>query len=75
MNTIKSALLNMDGVSNVQIDLESEHIHLDGTEAMNRENIVKKLAALGYPETGNNNIVRKAVSFVSCALGRLDKEN
>ncbi|MBL7830006.1 MAG: heavy-metal-associated domain-containing protein [Saprospiraceae bacterium] len=75
MNTIKGAMLKMEGVQEVSIDLESEHIHLEGNEAMDRESIVKKLASLGYPEVGNNNIIRKAVSFVSCAVGRLEKEN
>ena len=75
MNTIKGAMLKMEGVEEINIDLETEHIHIEGNESMDKESIVKKLASLGYPEVGNNNLVRKAVSFVSCAIGRLDKEN
>ncbi len=75
MNTIKGAMLNMKGVESVNIDLETEHIHIEGDQIMEKDTIIKKLASLGYPEVGNNNILRKAVSFVSCAVGRLDKEN
>ncbi len=75
MNTIKGAMLKMNGVEEINIDLETEHIHIEGNESMDKDSIVKKLASLGYPEVGNNNLVRKAVSFVSCAIGRLDKDN
>lgn len=75
INTIKGAMLKMDGVKEVAIDLETQHIHLEGDDNMKQDIIVQKLASLGYPELGNNNIVRKAVSFVSCAIGRMDKEN
>lgn len=75
INTIKGAMLKIDGVHEVAIDLETQHIHLEGDDNMKQDLIVQKLANLGYPELGNNNIVRKAVSFVSCAVGRMDKEN
>jgi copper chaperone len=37
--------------------------------------IKEKLSKLGYPESGDKNtVLHKAKSFVSCAVGRLDKE-
>lgn len=69
MNTIKNVLSKLEGISSVTIDENKESISYEGTAQ--RATVVAKLADIGYPEVGNNNLKHKAVSFVSCAVGRL----
>ena len=69
MNSIKTALLKLDGVNSVTIDKEIDTVTVTG--AMNREDVVNKLNDLGYPEKGNNTLIRKAKSYVNCAIGRM----
>ena len=72
VNSITKALLTIPGVETVNIDQDNQQVTVDTLTANDREAIVKKLAGLGYPETGNNDLLKKARSFVSCAIGRLD---
>jgi len=71
MNSIKTALLKLDGVTDVSIDKEIDTVTVTGT--MNREDVVNKLNDLGYPEKGNNTLIRKAKSYVNCAIGRMSE--
>jgi copper chaperone CopZ len=72
VNSIKTALLKLKGVSAVEINKEEEKVCVSGV-AIERNEFVMKLATLGYPERGNNNLISKAKSFVSCAVGKYDK--
>jgi copper chaperone len=74
MNSIKKALSGLVGVEKVEVEKETETITVVGTNDI-RNNLVEKLSQLGYPEKGNNNLLHKAKSFVSCAVGRMTKEN
>jgi copper chaperone len=69
MNSIKTALLKLDGVESVSIDQESDTVTVQGNTV--REAIVSKLNDLGYPEKGNNSFAKKAKSYVNCAIGRM----
>ena len=71
MNRIKTSLLTIDGVEAVAINLELEMISVEGT--FDRERIIAKLNELGYPEKGNNSIVKKAKSYVNCVVGRINE--
>jgi copper chaperone CopZ len=71
MNSIKMALLKLDGVTEVSIDKEIDTVMVTGT--MIREDVVNKLNDLGYPEKGNNTLIRKAKSYVNCAIGRMSE--
>jgi copper chaperone len=71
MNSIKTALLKLEGVTEVNIDKEIDTVTVSGT--MNREDVVNKLNDLGYPEKGNNTLIRKAKSYVNCAIGRMSE--
>lgn len=73
MNSIKTALLKLDGVTSVTIDKEIDTVTVTG--AMNREDVVNKLNDLGYPEKGNNTLIRKAKSYVNCAIGRMTEND
>jgi copper chaperone CopZ len=72
MNTIKKALLGINGVDQIEIQDDKETIEIHGSAA--REVVVAELARLGYPEKGNNNLIHKTKSFVSCAVGRMSAE-
>ena len=72
-NSIKTALLKIDGVNGVDINKEIDIVLVTGE--VNRELIVDKLNDLGYPEKGNNTLVRKAKSYVNCAIGRMTEPN
>lgn len=73
-NTITTKLSELKGVQKVEVDNETN------TVSFNYENkdtlfITKELLAkLGYPIVGERNaITTKAKSFVSCAVGRMNK--
>ena len=73
MNTIKHSILKLEGVNSVEIEENKTTVHIDAET--DRQVLVEKLAALGYPETGNNNLLHQAKSFVSCAIGRMSDSN
>lgn len=71
-NTIRKGLSGMEGVNEVAINHETASVTVTFEESVqNRENIVKKLARMGYPEQGNNSLKAEVVSYVSCAIGRV----
>lgn len=71
-STITKALLDHKGVENVSVDVEKSIVTISTTFS-DLEQIKQKLAKLGYPEIGSkNNILHKAKSFVSCAVGKMD---
>lgn len=74
MNSIKTTLLKLANVQNVSIDKETETISISSSIPLDREVLVNQLAKMGYPETGNNNLLLKAKSFVSCAIGNLSEK-
>lgn len=74
MNSIKTALLKIANVKEVSIDKETETVHISSSLPFEREEITLQLAKMGYPETGNNNLMHKAKSFVSCAIGNLTEK-
>ena len=73
MNSIQTALSKLENVEKVTIDKETETITIIGT--IEKALVIKKLNELGYPEKGNNTLVRKAKSYVNCAIGRMTENN
>lgn len=69
MNTIRQAIGKIEGVKGVEIEENKTTIHIEAET--DRGPLVEKLASLGYPELGNNNLLHQAKSFVSCAIGRM----
>ncbi|MEY5042137.1 MAG: hypothetical protein RLZZ414_1696 [Bacteroidota bacterium] len=72
INTVKKAVLNAQGVKDVEIDLETGMITIQSANEINEAEIVQKLAQLGYPKVGENDLGKKIKSYVSCAIGKLD---
>jgi len=75
-NTIKKGVSKLDGISEVSVNMDESSVNFMMDENIQqRENVLRKLAFLGYPEKGNNNFVSKATSYVSCAVGRMTEES
>ncbi|UMB53454.1 heavy-metal-associated domain-containing protein [Lutibacter sp. A64] len=75
-NTIKKGLLTIEGVTEVDIDLETSKVGVNSSEETVLKSVKSKLASMGYPEVGDaNTIIHKAKSFVSCATGRMTSES
>jgi copper chaperone CopZ len=74
-NTVKKGLLTVEGVNEVNVDVEASKVSFN-TANENTETLVKeKLSKMGYPEVGSDNtMVHKAKSFVSCATGKMTSE-
>jgi len=73
-NTIQREVLTLEGVSNVEIGFEDSSVNVEYDELLvPKEKIIKKLARIGYPEKGNNSLKSEVVSYVSCAIGRINK--
>jgi len=72
VNTVTKKLQEMEGVENVNVLLETSTVEVEKEENVSREALMEKLAKWGYPEIGTTNLVQKAKSYVSCAIGRLD---
>lgn len=74
-NSIRTKLLADDRVNDVFVDIEAGRVDIQGDEGA-RDEVVRTLAHLGYPEVGSVDGLKaaaaKAKSFVSCAVGRLD---
>lgn len=73
VNSIKTALLKLEGVETIEVDKDIDTIVLTGT--IERDLVIKKLNDLGYPEKGHNTMVKKAKSYVSCAVGRMSDKS
>src|SRR5690606_17490259 len=69
MNSIKTDLQQMEGVQEVNIDKDTETVTIESDSDI--EPFIQKLNDLGYPQKGNNSLLKKAKSYVSCAVGNL----
>ncbi len=63
-NTIRKEIAKLDGVKEVEVDVENACVTVDFDETLqNKENVVKRLTTLGYPEQGENSLKSKVVSY------------
>jgi copper chaperone len=76
-NTISTELNNLDGISNTTVDIESNSVSFDYELEDQVERVESKLSSLGYPiDKDPNSLLKKAKSYLSCAVGRLgDKKD
>ncbi len=70
MNSIQTALLKLDNVEKVAINKETETITITGN--IEKAIVLNKLNELGYPEKGDNSILKIAKSYVNCAIGKMN---
>jgi copper chaperone len=75
-NTIKKKLEERYSPESSEIDIEQGRITLTTDEAVNMDELEETLRGIGYPKRGSveglDNVKAKAVSFVSCAIGRME---
>ena len=75
--SIRKGLTALEGVDAVEVDIEGGVVDVEATDER-RDEIMRKLASMGYPATGSVQGLKsagaKARSFVSCAVGRMDRE-
>jgi copper chaperone len=73
VGSITKALKKFPEVETVSVDFETATITIGTTTASKRKQYERALTHAGYPPVGENNSMgRKAKSFISCAIGRLD---
>lgn len=71
VKSIKSSLLKIEGIENVEVDIDNELVHISGPETT-KTVAMQKLETMGYPEKGHNSLIDKAKSYVSCAIGKIN---
>lgn len=70
-STIHRRLMDLPGVQQCLVDVESGTVQLQHDGRVERASVEAALFTLGYPPTGTGGMVQKAKSYVSCAVGRL----
>ncbi len=72
--TITKGLNKFEEVESVDVDVEMSKVGISFHGDDNKvERYKQKLANLGYPEKGGNTTISVAKSYVSCAIGRVNK--
>ncbi len=75
-NTIRKRLVETHGLKQVEVDIEHGRITAASAVEGQQDAIAETLLSLGYPKQGSTeglgHVKAKAVSFVSCAIGRMD---
>ncbi len=77
-STIKKGLLSFSEVSEVNVNTETDTIEITHVDNFDQKKLKDKLHSMGYPEKGTiegfDKLVTGAKSYVSCAIGKLSKE-
>ena len=72
-NTITTQLSKLEAISDVKVDNDTNSVSFKYYDKIAYNLVVDKLSSLGYPIEGENNAFhKKAKSFVSCAVGRMN---
>jgi copper chaperone len=70
--TITNELLGLDGVMSAEVLKEKDMVKVS-YEHIDRDEIIKKLYALGYPEaTEKNGLLLQLKSYTSCMIGKIN---
>lgn len=72
-HTIITRLEKLEGISNVIVDNDAHSVSFNYLNRKELESAIAELSSLGYPVEGESNpVTKKAKSFVSCAIGRIN---
>ncbi len=72
-NTIITRLKALENVSDVTVNNENDIVSFAHMNDNDLQEATTLLSKLGYPIVGENNpLTKKAKSFVSCAVGRMN---
>ena len=75
-NTIKNAVQNIKGTKDVNVNKETSEVSFIADDEHIISKVKTKLSHLGYPEVDDKNtMMHKAVSYISCATGRMQNDN
>lgn len=75
-NTIKKAVESIQGTSDISVNNETSEVSFISENEQTISKVKTKLSHLGYPEIDDNNtLMHKAVSYISCATGRMQNDN
>lgn len=71
-NTIVKRLSELEAISEVEVDNENDTVSIKTESDSALSEAIEVLSKLGYPVVGDKNTLhKKAKSFVSCAIGRM----
>lgn len=71
-NMVIKSLSKLPGVEKVKVDLANDCVIIEHSGQTNRDEFVKKLHVLGYPQaTEENGLLTQLKSYTSCLAGRL----
>lgn len=72
-HTIQTELNKLEGVTDTTVNEETSVVEFVAEEDR-IDTVAKRLDELGYPiENDPNNVLKKAKSYVSCAVGKMTK--
>ena len=72
--TIENKLSNIKNISEVEVNQDDESVSFDFHTTHDFERAKHILEMIGYPILGaDNKLTTKAKSYVSCALGKMNK--
>jgi copper chaperone len=72
-STIKTSLMDINGVDSVFVNHEEDAVTINYTGNIKREIFTQKLHSLGYPEaTEQNGLLLQLKSYASCMVGRVN---
>lgn len=73
-NSIKKELIKLDGVTKVEVTVDTAEISVEHIGAI--KTIEQRLMQLGYPTLDSfNSFTTQAKSFLSCGIGRLSNSD
>lgn len=73
-HTVTQAVEKIDGISKVNVDVDTSNVSFEYEQEEQLELVTKKLLSIGYPIAGEeNSLGSKAKSYVSCAIGKMNK--
>lgn len=69
-NSIRTSLLKINGISEVEVNLEESIVEIETEDESKVDEVKSKLSNMGYPE-GDSSFIQDAKSYVSCMIGRV----
>jgi len=74
--TIINKLSGLNNVEEVLVNHENGSVTFKHNTSDDLDNVKKTLTKLGYPQVGEQNkLPTKAKSYISCAVGRMNKQD
>ena len=73
-HTIINKLNELERIADIEVNNDNNSVTFNYTTEQDLERVNNLLSKLGYPIVGDSNtLTKKAKSFVSCAVGRINK--